>query len=507
MPEGNDGAVPAFYPALYADAELTTGRVRGMVSQGVRVFRGIPYGQAARFATAQPAAPWAGRRDCFGPGAVAPQVPPPVSNAYARLIQFDRAPADGGLSEQCLTLNVFAPPVPAQARPVLVVIHGGGFAIGSANAPMYDGAMMALTHDVVVVAVNHRLNVLGYCALDGDDRVAGSHLAGMTDLVLALHWVRDNIAAFGGDPDCVTLIGQSGGGWKISTLLAMPAARGLFHRAVVQSGSWQAFPDADTAHGLTRALLAALGLGAQDWHRLLDVDIGLLLAASVEVGPLAFMPSRDDVRLPWAGDDPLALALGADVPMIISTTREDAGLFYDNFDLTDDGLQALLDARFGDQARAIAVLYRGAAATPYLTWARIVTDAGFRRLAHAQADARATVAAPTWMYRWDWPCPAWDGRYGAAHAMDVAASLARPDDALLGGASGAAVDIVAAHSAMIAGFAATGVPGGPHGAHWQPHDSTMRACLLINEDPRLVHDPDGEHRTIWDGYPLPTTVA
>jgi len=507
MSAGRDALVPAFYPALFADAEIGSGRLRGLVNQGVRVFRGIPYGQAERFATAQPAAPWAGRRDCFGPGPVAPQVPTPVSNAYARLIQFDRAPADGGLGEQCLTLNVFAPPAPARARPVLVVIHGGGFAIGSANAPMYDGTMMALAHDVVVVAVNHRLNVLGYCALDGDDRVAGSHLAGMTDLVLALHWVRDNIAAFGGDPDCVTLIGQSGGGWKISTLLAMPGARGLFHRAVVQSGSWLAFPDGDAARALTHALLGEFGLGPGDWQRLLDVDIGLLLAASVRVGPLAFMPSRDDLLLPATGDDPQALALAAEVPLIISTTREDAGLFFDTFDLTEAGLQAQLAARFGDRAEAIGALYRGTAPTPYLTWARIITDAGFRRLAHAQADARATIGAPTWLYRWDWPCPAWDGRYGAAHAMDVAASLARPDDALLGGASGAAVELVAAHSAMIAGFAANGVPGGPHGAGWQRHDSATRACLLISEETRLAHDPDGAHRTVWEEFPLPSGVA
>ena len=513
---GNDQSpvIPAFYPALFAEAETTTGRIRGLINQGIRIFRGIPYGEptgaGARFRKAVAKAPWAGRRDCFGPGQVAPQVPTPVSNAYARLIQFDRAPADGGIGEDCLTLNVYAPHGDGQARPVVVVIHGGGFAIGSANAPFYDGTLMALTHDVVVVAINHRLNAFGFLGLAGlgaDERFAGANVAGLLDIVLALEWLCDNAAVFGGDPARITLMGQSGGGWKISTLLALPAAQGLFHRAVVQSGSWPVFTDADAAGALTHALLSELGLGAGEWERLVDLDMGLLLAATVKVGPLAFMPSLDPHFLPWQPDDPRALALSAHVPTIISTAREDAGLFYDAFDQTDAGLAALLAERFGSDAGDILSLYGHAGPTPYLTQARIMTDAGFRRLAYAQADARAAAGAPVWLYRWDWPSPAWDGRYGAAHAMDVPASLARPDDPLLGAASGAAVRIVAEHSAMIAGFAADGVPGGPHRETWQRYEPETRACLLVSDATHLVHDPDSERRAFWERYPLPGTVA
>ena len=503
-------AIPAFYPALFADAETTSGRVRGLINQGIGVFRGIPYGEAARFQSPVAHAPWAGRRDCFAPGYGAPQVPTPISNAYSRLIQFDRAPADGGIGEHCLTLNVYAPQGPAKPRPVLVVIHGGGFAIGSGNAPMYDGTMMALTHDVVVVAINHRLNVFGYCALEAlgaGDRYAGSNVAGLLDLVLALEWLRENAAVFGGDPECVTLMGQSGGGWKISTLLAMPAAQGLFHRAVVQSGSWAAFPDADTATALTVAVLAEFGLGPADWSRLAEIDMGQLLAASVKVGPLAFMPSLDSQHLPWQPDDPRALALSKHVPTIISTAREDAGLFYDNFDLTEAGLDAVLAARFGGDAGVITSLYRAAAPTPYLTQARIITDWGFRRMAYAQADARSAAGIPIWLYRWDWTCPAWHGRYGAAHAMDVPASLARGDDSLLGGASGDALRMAADHSKMIAGFAAEGMPSGPYAAQWTRYDPHIRACLLVAEETRLVQDPEPERRTFWQRYPMPATVA
>jgi len=513
---GNDQslAIPAFYPALFAEAETMSGRIRGLVNQGIRIFRGIPYGEntghGARFRAPHAKQPWAGRRDCFGPGQVAPQVPTPVSNAYARLIQFDRVPADGGLGEDCLSLNVYAPSGGNTPRPVLVVIHGGGFAIGSGNAPLYDGTLMALTQDVVVVAINHRLNVFGFLGLAGlgaDERYAGANVAGLLDIVLALEWLRDNAAVFGGDPGRITLMGQSGGGWKISTLLALPAAKGLFHRAVVQSGSWPVFTDADTAGALTHALLTELGLGAGEWERLVDIDLGLVLAAAVKVGPLAFMPSLDPEFLPWQPDDPRALALSTHVPTIISTTREDAGLFHDNFDLTDTGLAALLAERFGADAGDIVSLYGHVAPTAYLTQARIMTDAGFRRLAHAQADARAAAGVATWLYRWDWPSPAWDGRYGAAHAMDVPASLARPDDPLLGGASGAAVRIVAEHSAMIAGFAADGVPGGPWRETWQRYDRRARACLLVSDATHLARDPDGERRAFWDRYPLPGTVA
>lgn len=506
----SNSTVPAFYPALFAEVDTPAGRVRGLVNQGVRIFRGLPYGEptggGARYRPPVARAPWPGTRDCFGPGQVAPQVPTPIGHVYGRLIQFDRVPADGGIGEDCLSLNVYAPAEPAPPRPVLVVIHGGGFAIGSANSPLYDGTLMAWQHDMVVVSINHRLGAFGYLALDGEDH-AGSHVAGLLDCVLGLEWVRDGIAAFGGDPGRVTLIGQSGGGWKISALLAMPAAQGLFHRAVVQSGSWPRFPDADAAQAMTAALLGEFGLGRGDWRRLLTIDMAQILAAAARVGALGFMPSRDAQFLPWHGDDPQALALSVEVPVIISTTREDAGLFYPQHDLDDATLDAMLAERFGDEAPQVRALYRDCAPTPYLTWARIATDAGFRRLARQQADARAGAGAPTWVYRWDSTCPAWSGRFGAAHAMDVPASLARPEDVLLGGAGPVAVRLASEHSAMIAGFAGHGTPGGPHAAIWPRYDPATRATLIVDETTRVAHDPDGATRALWDARPLPSGVG
>lgn len=147
--------------------------------------------------------------------------------------------------------------------------------------------------------------------------------------------------------------------------------------------------------------------------------------------------------------------------------------------------------------------YRPLAATPYLTWARVITDGGFRRMARAQADARAAHGAPTWTYRWDWTCPAWQGRFGAAHAMDVPASLARPEDLLLGGAGADAVRLADEHSTMIAHFAATGAPQ----TAWPQYDATTRPCLMVNAETTLAHDPDGAMRAWWDARPLPSGVA
>src|SRR5580693_5735228 len=276
----------------FCTAETAYGQVRGLISSGVLQFKGVPYGASTagtnRFQRPQPPPPWTGARDCFGYGQVSPQVPYDVSHEYARLIQFDLNVALGGMGEDCLHLNIWTPGTGRQdKRAVLFCIHGGGFAICSGNHPVYDGAKLASLGDVVVVTVTHRLSSFGYLDLadvDPSGRWADAGAGGMLDLIAALEWVRDNIEAFGGDPNCVTIFGQSGGGWKVSTLLGMPAARGLFHRAAVQSGSLVSHVPRESGAQAAESFIQKLGLTRSSIERIQDLPWTQLLAAQTAVG-------------------------------------------------------------------------------------------------------------------------------------------------------------------------------------------------------------------------------
>jgi para-nitrobenzyl esterase len=502
---------------IFCTAETTAGKVRGLINGGIRCFRAIPYGAPtggnARFQPPAPPDPWTATRDCFGYGEVSPQVPTDVANAYALLIHYDLAVAEGGMGEDCLRLNVWTPGLRDGAkRPVMVSIHGGGFAISSANSPMYDGAQLALRGDVVFVSVNHRLSSFGYLDLaemGAGERAAGSGAAGIMDLVLALQWVRDNIAEFGGDPDRVMLFGQSGGGWKVSTLLATPAAKGLFHRAAVQSGSWSRFATREDASRLASALLDKLEIDRSRLERLWEVPWSDLLAAQTAVGALAFMPVLDGDYLPRHPDEPAAIADSVDVPVIVSTTLDDAGLFFRNFDLDEAGLKALLAQRYGEAAGPMLALYRRhqPGKTPYLLHAQMVTDCGFRRFAHRQAELRATHArAATYLYQWNWVSPACDGLFGAAHATDVPASLGNFRDPILGAGSASGRRMAEALSTAWIVFARSGDPNNQALPVWRPFDPAERATMLFDDVIALENDPDAEIRAFWSDMPAPLDV-
>ena len=254
--------------------ETVSGKLRGIVQNGVRIFKGIPYGGpvegAGRFMPPAKPAPWTGVRDAldFGPRAMQPDQPFGISPEVLALLSLnDPQP----MSENCLVLNVWTPAAgDGGKRPVMFWCHGGAFTAGSGSSDWYDGANLSRKGDAVVVTVNHRLGVLGYLHLGdlGGDAYAASGNAGMLDLVAALTWVRDNIAAFGGDPANVTIFGESGGGAKVSVLMAMPAAHGLFHKAIVQSGAGVQMTPRENATETAKAVLANLGLDTREIDKL-----------------------------------------------------------------------------------------------------------------------------------------------------------------------------------------------------------------------------------------------
>ena len=320
----------------------TAGKVRGFTRNGVFVFKGIPYGDttggANRFLPPKPPKPWSDVKPALAWGPVSPHGPRAgwVNPEEQFLYQWD----DGFEGEDMLRVNVWTPSVSdGRKRPVLVWIHGGGYASGSdRELRPYDGERLAREHDVVMVSMNHRLNVLGFLDLSSFDgeRYASSGNVGMLDLVQSLEWVRDNVAAFGGDPGNVTIFGQSGGGGKVTTLMGMPAAKGLFHKAVAISGSLFSFSTPDGAAKLAAGVLAELGIGRDQIHRLHAVPASQLVAAAFaaqqKVSPFAFprlgatalelgwQPLVDGKVLPTRPFDPTAPAESANVPFLLGST-------------------------------------------------------------------------------------------------------------------------------------------------------------------------------------------
>src|SRR5215467_465554 len=496
-------------PQIFPIVETTSGKVQGVAAAGIKEFKGIPYGASTagknRFMPPKKPAPWTGVRECFAHGQVCPQTPANLHSEYGMMIQWDQQ--SGGSGEDCLVLNIWTPGVNDRAkRPVLVSFHGGGFTTGSGNAPGYDGAQLAMFGDVVVVTVNHRLACFGYthlADLGAPPEFAFAGVTGIMDLVSSLQWVHDNIENFGGDPGKVMIFGQSGGGAKTSTILATPSAKGLFHRAAVQSGSSLRLTTREQGTRIAEALLAKLNIPKSRLTDLQKVSWQDLLEA--QTGIAGFAPVVDGEIIPHHPFDPVAPAESADVPMIISTTLEDAALSLTNFNLDDAGLKGILAERYSGKGDEILALYRKhyPQKSPFLIQAQVFTDAGFRRSAITQAERKAALGkAPAYMYLWNWESPGYGGKFGAVHGIDVAASFHHVRSTMMGVGSASGKVMCDRLASVWVNFAKTGDPNNPGIPHWPAYNTDTRATMVFDTDTRVESDPRGEIRKFWDQNPV-----
>jgi para-nitrobenzyl esterase len=470
--------------------ETSTGVVRGIARGEVRMWKGIPYAAAPvgalRFSPPQPA-PRVAERDASRAGPVAVQT---------RNAMLGGVGPDTLMSEDCLTVNVVAP-AEAKQCPVVVWIHGGAFVMGSGSMPQYDGTSFAARHGIVVVTINYRLGLLGslYLGELGGDPAGNVFLL---DQIAALGWVHREIAAFGGDPDRVTVMGESAGAVSIAALLAAPVARGLFQQAILQSGA-AAFepPTRDEATERAKRILAALGIAETNLGALADAPAATLLGLQDELmrerGLAAFGPFVDGVTLPEAPLHALRSRSAAQVPVVVGTNRDEWALFDLFLPDTTAALVTALRRRLGDKLDAIRHHYR--------SWVELCGDVAFRIPMLRLAEAHA---APVYMYRFDVASQAFGGKLGSGHALELPFVWNQLDlpivPMLLGSDVSPYRPIARAMHDAWAAFIRCGVPGSSGVPLWPCYDTARRATLVIDgpsHPSRVAEDLGGEHRELW----------
>lgn len=419
----------------YAIVSTEYGKVRGYTNNGIFTFKGIPYAKAERFMVAQKPDSWQGIRSSMAYGPVAPT---DITTRVSDETEFPFQHNWGFTNENCLNLNIWTPKInDGKKRPVMVWLHGGGFTAGSSmELPSYDGENLAKNGDVVMVSLNHRLNILGFLDMSAyGEKYKGSENVSITDMIMALQWVKDNIAAFGGDPSNITIFGQSGGGAKVSTLMSAPKAKGLFQKAIVQSGSYLFnYTDKTIAQRVSAAVLEEFNLKPSQADSLQKISYEQLNAAgkravakvqkqlTAEGKPsFGWSPVLDGNLLPYQPTQPEALALSKDIPLLVGSTKNEFTPFNPSLrDITMDKVQTDLKARYGDKTQAYMSAVDKAYPGTKTPSNYVDLDINFRAGAIRQANEKsASSSAPVYMYLFSWQSPVLDGVFKAMHCMEL----------------------------------------------------------------------------------------
>lgn len=494
-------------PSFFTESPVANtkyGKVRGYMDDGIYAFKGIPYGgdtAKRRFMPPVPPEPWNDVRESISYGLSAPQ---------------GRAGENSG--EDCLCLNVFTPGLADnKKRAVMFYIHGGAYSNGSGSSPLYDGVRLCKRGDVVVVSINHRLNAFGYLYLSrlGIPELADSGNAGQLDILLALNWVKDNIIAFGGDPNRIMVFGQSGGGAKIATMMAMPAAKGLFHRAITMSGQQVTASGPLNAHLRAQAVINALKLSPGNINDIRTMPYQKILDVLntrdpvLPFGGISFAPVLDERSLMRHPFYPDAARQSLNIPMIIGNTHDETKAFLGgdptNFTMTWEQMPDKLIPNMWVDIQPETVIAQYRQLYPQLSasdvFFRITTASRSWRGAIIEAEERAKAGSPAYAYQLDWASPREGGKFGAPHASDIQLcfdNINKPGATATGPQAQLMADIM---SETFIAFAKTGNPNNKTIPHWDPYTMAKRQTMIFNIPPRMEDDPRGAERRIFEKVP------
>jgi para-nitrobenzyl esterase len=510
--------------------ETSYGKIRGYINNGIYTFRGVRYGASTgginRFMPPKPPEPWLEIRDASSYGYRAPQTNPASQGGIAGDSEMSRIlwASDGFRvptpeSEDCLFLNIWTPALGAgEKRPVMVWLHGGGFSMGSSSDLLYDGTHLA-GRGAVVVGVNHRLNAFGYTHLGdiGGKEYAHSGNAGQLDIIAALEWVRDNIDKFGGDPGRVMIFGESGGGSKVSMLLASPPAKGLFHAAVIESGPGVKMGERDQATRAAEYLLNELGIKAKDLQEIHKLPAEKILAAYFAAnaklaGSGAFRPVLDPEILPAHPFYPTATTISENVPVMIGWNKTEATAFSlgqkELFSLDEEGMRSRIEKLAGSNADRLIEIYRREkpGLSPSALYFHIASYSMMGSGSVTIAERKAALGkAPAYLYRLDWETPVLGGKLISPHGLEMPFVFDNVEGggiALTGGGEAARKMADKLSETWIA-FAATGNPNTAQSGlpQWDPYDKERRSTMVLDNECRVALDPLKEQRLIFQPSP------